>query len=126
MKETSFILKLFGIKILSVKIVTELKDKVIKEEQINTVPTPDYPAPQNPIGMGNIRPDLKELEKQVLNIDEQPEPIKVTCQSCKGVTYDDDINFCSKCGKEICSNCGSVITEGGTAKCYCEECWKDV
>lgn len=120
MKETSFVLKLFGIKIISVKISTETK------AQTDTINTQTYSAPQNSINAGNIRPDLKELEKEVFKIEDQPDPIKVTCVTCGGVTYDDDIDVCIKCNTVICSNCGSVVTEGGIAKCYCEQCWKEV
>ena len=69
---------------------------------------------------GKVRPDLKAIERQLNPEPEKPEPIKVQCPSCEGTTYDDDINFCSKCGKAICSNCG-IASEG---KNLCDECWK--
>lgn len=133
MKEIDMYIKLFGIKIFNYK-------KTIKDTDINieTKPNPSVEsklesAPMQPnIGTGTMRPDLKELEKKVLNIKEKPDPIKVTCKSCEGITYDDDIDFCCKCGKEICSNCGSVDTivnpmdkEIIKSK-YCEKCWSEV
>ena len=70
---------------------------------------------------GSARPDLKELEKQVNNIEDKPSPIKVSCPTCEGTTYDDDIDFCHKCSKTICSNCGT----SSDGKKYCETCWKE-
>lgn len=62
--------------------------------------------------------DLRTLEPK----EEKPEPIKVICESCGGTTYDDDINYCSICGKPVCSNCGTSF-EG---KIYCEDCWQKI
>jgi hypothetical protein len=69
---------------------------------------------------GKAKPDLKDLEKQINNVPDKPEPVKVECPSCKGTTYDDDIRICSKCGKKICSNCGTHFD----SKDFCQECWE--
>ena len=70
--------------------------------------------------MGQAKPDLKDAEKMILNIPDKPEPIKVQCPTCEGVTYDDDLKVCTKCGKVVCSNCGTAV-EG---KLLCKECWE--
>lgn len=70
--------------------------------------------------MGQAKPDLRDAEKKILNIPEKPSPIKVTCETCKGITYDDDIKLCTKCGKVVCSNCGTAVD----GKILCKECWE--
>ena len=70
--------------------------------------------------MGQAKPDLRDAEKKILNIPEKPEPIKVTCETCQGITYDDDIKICTKCGKIVCSNCGTAVD----GKILCKECWE--
>jgi protein-arginine kinase activator protein McsA len=75
----------------------------------------------NPNYMGQARQDLKDLEKQLNPQPEKPEPVKVTCPSCEGTTYDDDLMVCKKCGKIVCSNCGT-IAEG---KVFCNPCWEE-
>ena len=66
------------------------------------------------------RPDLRAIEKQVLNIPDKPDPVRVTCPTCGGETYDDDIHICTKCGKKVCSNCGTAAD----GQLFCKECWR--
>lgn len=128
MKETNFKLKLFGIPIISIEIkrytLSQEQDKETlimptSNRKKETSTTNNLNAINN-ISNGTIRPDLKELERKVLNIEEVPKPVKIKCGSCDGITYDDDIDFCIRCGKDICSNCGSIDTDG---KKYCADCW---
>lgn len=124
MKETSFNLKILGLTLISFNLKTEkASDKETLELSNSNREIGTYkpePIIQSNIGNGSIRPDLKELEKKVLNKEEIPKPVKVKCTTCTGTTYDDDLDFCMKCGKVICSNCGSIDTDG---KKYCTECW---
>lgn len=122
MKEFNFRLKLFGLTILSLEYSTknyEVEEAPAPEINFNDLMKKET-SPISTVGTGTIRPDLRELEKKLNNDEEVPKPIKVKCSSCNGTTYDDDIDFCSKCGKEICSNCGSLDTDG---KKYCPKCW---
>lgn len=121
MKKVNIEFKLFGLKLISFE-YSKMDNEVKQAPDI--IPLEFNKRPKtiisNNISNGTIRPDLKELEKQVLNKEEVPAPIKVKCKTCDGTTYDDDIDFCNKCGKEICSNCGSLDTDGHK---YCSECW---
>lgn len=62
----------------------------------------------------------KFLDKQngVPDIDDD---IIVTCSTCHGTCYQSDINICTKCGKEICANCGTA-SDGMN---LCEKCWEE-
>lgn len=66
------------------------------------------------------RPDLRELEKKINNIQDKPKSKLIKCPTCNGTTYEDDLNICSVCGKTVCSNCGTV----SDGMLYCEDCWK--
>lgn len=122
MKEINFKLKLFGFTILSFDF-SKTEDEVVNYNLDDNKLIEKFKSSEkinNTISNGTIRPDLKELEKKIFNKENIPDPIKVKCSTCNGTTYDDDIDFCIKCGKEICSNCGSIDTDG---KKYCTECW---
>jgi DNA polymerase II small subunit/DNA polymerase delta subunit B len=75
----------------------------------------------NPNYMGQAKPDLRAIEKQINHEPEKPKATLVECKTCKCKTYDDDIRRCSKCGKEVCSNCGT----SADGQVFCEECWKE-
>lgn len=126
MKEFNFKLKIFGLTIFAIEYSIENKE-VAEPERDHCLEALKEAAnkiePVSSIGAGTIRPDLKELEKKLNNEQDVPKPIKVKCKTCEGITYDDDINFCDGCGKEICSNCGSIDVDG---KKYCQECWINV
>lgn len=119
MKDFKIEIKLFNLSFFSFEVSRNKKEKD-KNEESSQLSNHQNLMQSNPINNGKIRPDLKELEKKVFNQEEVPKPIKVKCTTCNGTTYDDDIDFCIKCSKEICSNCGSVDTDG---KKYCTECW---
>lgn len=86
----------------------------------SAVHTKEDTRTNNPNYMGQAKPDLRDLEKAIKNEPEKPEPQKVNCITCGGLTYDDDINICYKCGKPVCSNCGT----SADGHMYCESCWE--
>lgn len=71
---------------------------------------------------GQAKPDLKEMEKLINNVVDEPAPVIVTCNTCQGKTYDNDLNSCVKCGAIVCSNCGTSYNNNS----YCEKCWTTV
>ena len=70
---------------------------------------------------GRIRKDLNAKHKEE---ERKNKPKKIKCPTCGGVTYEDDIYICAKCGTKVCSNCGSYDTI--THKHYCNDCWKEL
>lgn len=68
--------------------------------------------------------DEKEYKKIMDQMNENPEELKllVTCKTCGGQDYQDQMSVCSKCGKEICGVCGTA--DNGLN--YCEECWREM
>lgn len=120
-----FTIKILGIQIFSLEIKKNAdilkveKTKEVKEVK-KQIPNP---RENNSNYQGAIKPDLKALEKELNPVEEIPSII-VTCVSCEGTTYDDDINICSKCEKPICSGCGTY--DSLTFKHYCTECWKNI
>ena len=55
--------------------------------------------------------DFKKREKKKI----------VKCKTCDGTDYEEYINKCSICGKEVCGNCGT----SSDGRVYCEECWNN-
>lgn len=57
--------------------------------------------------------------------------VKIECPTCHGTTTEDDLSTCWKCGKVICSNCGTEATDPNakegehisSSNKLCEECW---
>lgn len=45
----------------------------------------------------------------------------VKCKSCNGTDYEEYINKCYICNREVCGNCGT----SSDGKIYCEECWNN-
>ena len=73
------------------------------------------------IGETKPRKDLRAIEKKINHVKEKEKPKLITCPSCNGTTYDDDLKICVQCGKTVCSNCGTV----DNGNIYCEECWNN-
>lgn len=124
MKNYTLSIKLFGLILFSLSIERTIKSNDLVKEPIESI----YDASVNPVTKnneykGSIKPDLKDLEKK-LNPVEEIKPMKVTCVTCNGITYDDDINLCSMCGLHTCSLCGSNDIE--TNKNYCNICWDSI
>ena len=46
----------------------------------------------------------------------------VTCSTCEQTDYKEYISVCSKCGTEICGNCGT--SDNGLN--YCQKCWEEL
>lgn len=46
----------------------------------------------------------------------------VTCSTCQHTDYKEYISVCSKCGTEICGNCGT--SDNGLN--YCQKCWEEL
>lgn len=67
------------------------------------------------------KPDLRKMEED-MNLVKKPILKKINCPTCKGITYEDDIKICLKCGKKVCSNCGTVYNKN----IYCNECWSSI
>lgn len=63
----------------------------------------------------------KFLDRQKGIIAENKSEI-MTCPTCGGQDYSDYITICSKCGREVCGNCGTN-DEGLT---YCSKCWEEI
>lgn len=49
----------------------------------------------------------------------------INCPTCNAVTTEDDLKECCKCGKIVCSACGTVDTTNN-GKIYCKECWSKI
>ena len=68
---------------------------------------------------GQAKPDLRDIERKINNVEDKPKPVLIDCPTCKGKTYDDDLKICETCGKTICPNC-STNSDGHI---YCDQCW---
>lgn len=62
----------------------------------------------------------KEFFNSELAYKEEEKKIKVTCATCEGIDYFDEINVCCGCGVATCGNC-STVDEG---KVFCTKCWE--
>lgn len=90
-------------------------------EEFMTLPKPKFMEMHD--YTSGPRPDAKEAERKILNI----EPVKedktiMTCATCGGTDYADYISICSKCGTETCGNCAT--TDNGLN--YCSKCWEEI
>ena len=117
MKNYSLVIKILGIRLFSLEIIKEdeIKKEISKKQDIIPLDRKIY--------QGSVKPDLKELENKI-NPQNTIKPMLVTCASCTGTTYDDDINICSSCGISTCSSCGSYDPQSKSH--YCNECWKKI
>ena len=129
MNKLSFTISIFGLKIFKFEKETNYSNDTTANSSI-TIKPKDAESKKEPIVksihsnyQGSVKPDLKELEKQLNPVEEIPNLI-VTCKTCKGTTYDDDINICSKCEKPTCSLCGNYDP---ASRCnFCNECWINI
>lgn len=48
--------------------------------------------------------------------------IVIECKTCGGQDYLSEIKSCSKCGAEICGNCGT----SDNGQLYCQKCWEEL
>ena len=48
--------------------------------------------------------------------------IVIECKTCGGQDYLSEIKSCSKCGTEICGNCGT----SDNGQLYCQKCWEEL
>lgn len=46
----------------------------------------------------------------------------IECKTCGGQDYLSELRVCSKCGAEVCGNCGT--SDNGNI--YCQKCWEDL
>lgn len=60
---------------------------------------------------------LKKMEGQA---DEDINNIIIECKTCGGQDYLSELRTCSKCGAEVCGNCGT--SDNGYI--YCQKCWE--
>lgn len=64
--------------------------------------------------------EYKRLLDKQNGINAENKPQIITCPTCGGQDYLDYITCCSKCGAEICANCGT----NDMGLNYCSECWE--
>lgn len=115
-----FILFSLSIESSSKKDETTTKKETIKNKDLETESHQTSMQINNQYA-GSVKPDLKEFERQLNPVKDIP-AIIVTCETCNGTTYDDDINVCNKCGKSTCSICGNY--DPRSRYNYCQECWE--
>lgn len=46
----------------------------------------------------------------------------IECKTCGGQDYLSELKSCSKCGTEICGNCGT----SDNGQVYCQKCWEEL
>ena len=101
----------------NLKEICKTYDYIININHANIKDTPNNLI----IGETKPRKDLRAIEKKINHVKEKEKPKLITCPSCNGTTYDDDLKICVQCGKTVCSNCGTV----DNGNIYCEECWNN-
>lgn len=69
----------------------------------------------------NFSNDTFETEEAIDFAPRQKKKKLVKCKTCDGTDYEEYINKCSICGKEVCGNCGT----SSDGRVYCEECWNN-
>lgn len=118
--KTKYDIKLFGLTILSIE-KTTINHKGI---EVTAPPSPTLKDAFKNGYMGEVRPDLKDLEIKAGLSKPQKKHKLVTCSTCNGMTHDIDIKKCDSCSTEICGNCGSY--DDITKKNLCETCWEEL
>lgn len=118
--KTKSVVSVFGFKVFEIEKTVVTHGGV----EITAPPAPTVTDFMKKNYMGEVRPDLKDLEIKA-GISKPPEKHELaTCSTCNGVTHDVDIRKCEECGKEICGNCGSY--DDITKKNLCETCWEKI
>ena len=113
-----------AIKFLGKTFFTYEKDVTSDATNVQLKPVDTQKPAPPPNYMGEVKPDLKELEIQAGLSTPPIEHKKIDCSTCNGTTYEIDIKSCNTCGKEICSNCGSY--DDMTKQNLCEKCWEEI